>query len=170
MTGRRTRRRLVLLKAARCCRPTARTRSRGFRCMNRGDNEQSIPTPVRTKFRPPVSGTPERAPPCSAHGGRPCTSARRPRPSVGPLRAGRSPCTVRDARWSRGRAMQWPGCAAWCGSPGSKQVQPQMHADARGWDMGHRIGAAYQVESGDRGYERASRTQAHPRASACICG
>jgi hypothetical protein len=29
----------------------------------------------------------------------------------------------------------------------SKKMEPQMHTDARGWDMGHRAGAAHQVQS-----------------------
>jgi hypothetical protein len=48
----------------------------------------------------------------------------------------------------------------------ARKFSPPMHADARGWDRGHRGGAGHQVRSDGFRCERACRTTPHQRASA----
>jgi hypothetical protein len=67
------------------------------------------------------------------------------------------------------RPLVWQGAAGGEASKNFNADQQQMHADARGWDWGERIGTARQARSCGFWRSRASRTLADLRASACIC-
>jgi hypothetical protein len=83
-----------------------------------------------------------------------------------------------DRRRRAALVCRWPGLRTVTGQrcsrlwrskqEGLNADKKKMHADARRWDMGHRIGAALRVRLCDPCREGPCRTQAHPRASACI--
>ncbi len=78
------------------------------------------------------------------------------------------------ALWRIGRRLAWRDRASSrpsaAGRKASKKIQPQMHADARRWNWGHRGGAGRHPRPGGSCGEPACRTPAHRCASACICG